>query len=153
MVAEDRTRILSSILSMFPRGHLVDLGAGHGVFSMLAHAEGWKVTAIDARADRWPADAPSDIVWRQQDVRNVDLEPYDLVLCLGLFYHLTFKDQLRLLKKATQPMVIDTHLDHGEHRHELSERVDIKGYAGRLYKEPGKVTITASFGNPRSFCA
>lgn len=46
-------------------------------------------------------------------------------------------------------MIIDTHLDHGQHEHELSDPVTQDGFDGRLYSEPGKTT--SSWGNPRSF--
>jgi SAM-dependent methyltransferase len=134
---------------MFPPGDVVDLGAGHGKFSRLAADAGWRVTAVDARSDRWPGD--DRIEWRQADVRDVDLAGYDLVLCLGLFYHLTVDDQLDLLRRVQVPVIIDTHLDHGVHQHELSEPVEQSGYQGRLYKEGGPHNLLASWGNAASF--
>ncbi len=47
-------------------------------------------------------------------------------------------------------MIIDTHLDHGEHAHRLSDCVTQgDGYEGRLYREPG--ALTSSWENKKSF--
>jgi hypothetical protein len=127
----------------------VDLGAGHGGHARLAAGLGWDVTAVDARTDRWPAEENDRVTWVQSDVRDFDLAGYDLILCLGLFYHLTLDDQLQLLSRAQAPMIIDTHLDHGEHRHAVSPRRSQDGYEGCFYTEPGKTT--SSWGNNESF--
>lgn len=144
-----RQQTFNRLLRLFEPGRLVDLGAGHGIFSRIAANEGWRVVAVDARTDRWPDD--DRISWVQDDVRNHNLRPYDLIACLGLFYHLTCVDQIDLIKRsAGRPIIIDTHLDHGEHTHVVSERmVNEFGYEGVLYKEPGKTT--SSWGNPESF--
>jgi SAM-dependent methyltransferase len=145
----DRITALRLLLRLFPVGAVVDLGTGHGKFARIAANAGWDVTAVDARAERWPADPR--VHWVRADVRDVDLEPYDLVLCLGIFYHLTVDDQLALLRRAhPRPIIIDTHLDHGEHEHDLSERVTLHGgFDGRYYREPG--AMTSSWKNERSF--
>jgi 2-polyprenyl-3-methyl-5-hydroxy-6-metoxy-1,4-benzoquinol methylase len=88
------------LLELFRTGRMVDLGTGHGKFAILAADRGWDVTAVDARVDRWPDD--SRIAWVQEDVRQHVLTPYDLVVCLGLFYHLTCEDQLGLLSRAAE---------------------------------------------------
>jgi hypothetical protein len=129
----------------------VDLATGHGKFARVAAESGWRVTAVDARTERWPEERPANTEWVQADIRDVDLEPFDLVLCLGLFYHLTLDDQLDLLDRVRVPIIIDTHIDHGVTKHEdkLSERVELGGYRGRLYQEPGR--LTSSWGNDQSF--
>lgn len=144
-----RPAIFINLLSLFPPGSLVDLGTGHGVFAVHAANLGWQVTAVDARTERWPAD--ERVSWVEQDVREHDVSRYDLICCLGLFYHLTFEDQVDLLRRAAgTPMIIDTHLDHGTHEHRLSDRVvEGDGYHGRYYQEPG--VATSSWGNRRSF--
>jgi hypothetical protein len=144
----DRLKRFEQLLGLFPPGHLVDLGTGHGLFAKKSADMGWRVTAVDARTERWPQD--SRITWVQQDVREHDLAPYDLILCLGVFYHLTCQDQLALLDRAAgRPMIIDTHVDHGRHAHPLSERVEQEGFEGRLYREPGR--STSSWINEQSF--
>jgi len=136
------------LLGLFQAGRCVDLGAGHGSFAREAASLGWEVAAVDARTERFPAD--ERVTWIQADVRTVDLMPYDLVLCLGLFYHLTLEDQLHLLHRAAgRPMILDTHLDHGSHTHPLSDVITFGEYQGRTYREPGH--LTSSWGNAESF--
>lgn len=146
------------ILSTFPTGRLADLGAGHGAFSILAADLGWQVTAVDARAERWPVD--DRITWVHKDVRKVDLSDQDVVACLGLFYHLTLADQLGLLAKcAGKPLIIDTHLacdgnERGKHLPNLSDEVEPDGYAGRYsgrYYSEDLSSPQASWGNDKSF--
>lgn len=144
-VKKARRRAFRQLLGLFEPGHLVDLGAGHGRFSLYAADMGWKVTAVDARTKRFPDDPRAQ--WVKADVRTVDLAPYDVIACLGLFYHLSLDDQLDLLGRAAgTPMIIDTHLDHGTHEHELSERREPRpAYVGRFYDEPR--ALTSAVGN------
>ena len=136
------------ILSLFSPGRCVDLGTGHGKFAVQAADLGWTVTAVDARVERWPED--SRVRWVQGDIREFALDEYDLILCLGLFYHLSLEDQLSFLARAAgRPVLLDTHLDHGSHVHRLSERVSIDGYEGRLYQEPN--ALTSGWNNQHSF--
>lgn len=132
-------------------GRLVDLGAGHGGFSRRAARAGWDVTAVDARDERFPQD--DTITWIRQDVREADLSGYDLILCLGLWYHLTVDDQLNLLKRMSgTPIILDTHLATDQPTHELSDPVEERGYSGRYYAEKGwQRRATASWNNTESF--
>lgn len=147
---ERRHEIFRQLLGLFPTGSIVDLGTGHGKFAISAADHGWKVTGVDARRSRWPDDAR--ITWVEEDVRKHDLAPYDVIACLGLFYHLNLKDQLHLLKAASgKPLIIDTSLDHGEPKSPLSDRVTVKGgYEGRYYVESSRAP-TASVRNKKSF--
>ena len=143
-----RFQLFDQLLGLFPPGALVDLGAGHGMFSLRAARVGWAVTAVDARPDRFPRD--SSVEWLTQDVRDVDMSRYDVIGCLGLLYHLTPQDQLSLLRRAAgKPIIIDTHVDNGKNTHPLSERVTVDGYEGSWYREPGE--LTSSWRNRRSF--
>ena len=143
-----RFEIFDQMLALFPGGRLIDLGAGHGMFAQRAAKAGWVVTAVDARPDRFPKD--SSVKWLTQDVRLVDLSPYDVIACLGLFYHLTPEDQVSLLRRAGgKPIIIDTHVDNGLSTHPLSERMVVHGYEGSWYREPGE--LTSSWGNRHSF--
>jgi hypothetical protein len=140
------------MLSMVEGSRLIDLGAGHGKFSLIAADKGWQVTALDARGDRYPGDAR--IEWRVGDVRDVDLTAFDVVACLGLFYHLTVEDQLALLDRCRgRPIILDTHVANGKPSpYPLSEPVKLLGYQGQLYKEPDQALhSTASWGNDDSF--
>ena len=143
-----RWRHFHALLGLFPAGRLVDLGAGHGLFSRAAADRGWQVTAVDARADRFPADPR--VTWVVQDVRETALDDVDLVLCLGLFYHLTLADQLGLLERAAgRPLMIDTHLDVGSGQ-QLSPRTTVDGYDGSFYGETPD-TPMSSWRNDKSF--
>jgi hypothetical protein len=143
-----RFQLFDRILSLFPVGRLVDLGAGHGKFSSRAAAMGWTVTAVDARPDRFPEDPK--VTWVTEDVRTVDLSGYDVIACLGLFYHLTPEDQLNLLERCSgTPLILDTHVDNGKSTHKLSARETVGSYTGSWYREAGQ--LTSSWGNRRSF--
>ena len=61
-----RMQLFDALIGRFPEGRLVDLGAGHGQFSLRAADAGWSVTAVDARETRFPPD--DRITWVRQDV-------------------------------------------------------------------------------------
>ena len=139
------------MLGLFPSGSLIDLGAGHGMFAVAAADAGWRVTALDARGDRFPEDGRVD--WQVGDVRHADLGGYDVVACLGLFYHLTVDDQLDLLKRSSGvPLILDTHVaNERPSPFTLSEPVTLRGFRGRLFHEKDLSRSTASWGNTESF--
>lgn len=143
-----RYEIFDAMLRLLPTGSLVDLGTGHGAFAQRAAGQGWEVTGVDARDDRIPDDAA--VTWVVGDVRQVDLAQFNVIACLGLFYHLTLDDQLELVARAGgRPLILDTHVDNGSSSHPLSSREIIGPYSGSWYREPGRTT--SSWGNPRSF--
>lgn len=147
-VRDRRHRVFARLLGMFPTGRCIDLGTGHGTFARRAANAGWEVTAVDVRTERWPDDPR--VRWVKADVRDVELHPYELVLCLGLLHHMTAKDQLALFDRAAgRPLIIDTHVDYGEHTQPLSDPVTCEGYRGRWYSEPP--TSNAAWGTEQSF--
>lgn len=138
-----RKQLFRECLVQFTPARMIDLGAGAGIFSRIAAASGWEVLAIDARRDRWVPNG--QIEFRQQDVRDTSVTGFDLAACLGLFYHLTAADQLRLLSQCAAvgvPIILDTH-------YALSASVTRYGYQGRDYAEGRRVT--SSWGNQTSF--
>lgn len=147
------------LLSRFRPGHLVDLGAGHGVFSKIAADLGWRVTAVDVRSARFPDD--DRITWVTQDVRTFDrYADVDLVVNLGLWYHLTLADQRRLAARvAPRPMILDTHvarpelISYSDTIHpRVTPLVRRSGFQGRYFSEEGlQGNNTASWGNDTSF--
>jgi SAM-dependent methyltransferase len=150
-----RNNWFQQMLGLFPPGRLIDLGSGHGTFARDAADAGWTVTAVDARGDRYPTDEPR-VNWQVGDVRTADLTGFDLILCLGLFYHLTVDDQIDLLARCSgRPIILDTHVANdrkGGHPYRLSEPVTVRGYTGRHYLEPDQATHShASWGNKLSF--
>ena len=139
------------LLGTFTPGTLIDLGAGHGTFAIEAADAGWQVTALDARGDRYPEDPR--VTWKVGDVREADVGSYDVIACLGLFYHLTVRDQLDLLDRCQgTPMILDTHVANDRPSpFQLSEPVMQEGYRGRLFRETDQSLSTASWGNEESF--
>lgn len=146
-----RFELFDGLLKMFTPGKALDLGAGHGMFSIRAADAGWQVTGVDARSERFPDD--DRVTWLQRDVREVDMGGFDLIFCFGLFYHLTLEDQLDLLARASgTPLIIDTHLATAKPTHQLSAPVTVDGYRGRFYSEKGwQRRPTASWANDQSF--
>jgi Methyltransferase domain len=149
---EGREVILRELLGLFPPGRLIDLACGNGMYSIAAKAMGWDVTGVDARTVRMPM--TPGVTWVQQDVREADVTGYDVILLMGLLYHLELKDQLNLLRRCSGTVtIIDTHHSNAPTHLE-------GGYAGQTYRElPAGHTAaladtpTAAWGNPTSFWA
>jgi hypothetical protein len=147
-IGQRRIEIFSQLLQLFRPGRLVDLGAGHGLFSIVAAKAGWEVVAVDARTER---NTPSEgVVWIESDVRSFSLDGFDLIACLGLFYHLTVADQVDLLRRCLRkPLIIDTHLANGRSTHRLGEPLAANAYVGRMFEEVDG--YASSWGNVSSF--
>jgi len=147
-----RLALFDQLLALVPAARCVDLGAGHGKFSMRASAAGWDVTAVDVRKERFVGDGRVKFV--EADVRSYDASGFDLVLCLGLFYHLTLADQIDLLcRVAGTPLMLDTHVATGlyDTRMAISEPVNVGGYEGVHYQEGEQSDPRSSWGNDSSF--
>ncbi|MGH9906558.1 MAG: class I SAM-dependent methyltransferase [Pyrinomonadaceae bacterium] len=141
----------------FKRGNtLVDLGAGHCFFSKKARDFGYSVTAVDARTVRRPQDLGT-INFVQSDIRTFQIEDADVVLNLGLFYHLTISDQVDILRKCNRvPFTILETQVHDPDRvgdacgtREFSGMVNEEGFEGIYFGEVDNPM--ASFGNAQSF--
>lgn len=147
----ERVPALKEMLDQYLPGRVVDLGSGTAFASLIAAEAGWSVTSVDTRTDRWPEPRPEGIEWQTGDVRTTSLESYDLVLCLGLFYHLTVEDQVDLLSRLECPMILDTHVGRrAGSQHPLTDSVRL-GYAGSDYPEPDDSNPLSSWGNETSF--
>jgi SAM-dependent methyltransferase len=147
-----RLALFDQLLALVPAGSCVDLGAGHGKFSMRASAAGWDVTAVDVRLERFEGDGHIKFV--EADVRSYDPTGFDLVLCLGLFYHLTLENQVDFLRRIDgTPLMLDTHVATGlyDSRMAISDPVNIGGYAGVHYQEGDQTDPRSSWGNDSSF--
>ena len=131
---------------------MIDLACGNGVFSIAAQDMGWNVTAVDARTVRMPM--TPGIEWVQQDVRETEVVGYDVVLLMGLLYHMELDDQLDLLRRCSGTVtILDTH-------HSTAPTHLEGGYAGHTFTElrPDHPTSLedaprAAWGNPTSFWA
>jgi hypothetical protein len=147
-----RLSLFDTLLALLPVGRCVDLGAGHGKFSQRAADAGWDVVAVDARTERFPPISGVEFV--HTDVRTFDLTGFDLVACLGLFYHLTLEDQIDLLDRcAGTPLLLDTHVASGRYENgdALSAEYELDGYRGVDYREGPATDALASWGNATSF--
>jgi SAM-dependent methyltransferase len=88
---------------------VIDLGCGHGKFSIMCRDLGYDVTGIDARNVRIPL-KEKNITWKIQDVSTLDVIESDTVLYFGLLYHLNYEQQIKLLKSIkTNLLIINTH--------------------------------------------
>jgi SAM-dependent methyltransferase len=148
-IGERREATFRRLLGLLPPGRLLDLGAGHGRFSLIGQELGWEVTAVDARMVRMPM-LPG-IRWIEADVRTFEVAGYDCIAVLGVLYHLGLADQMELLRRcAGTPTILDTH-------HARRAKVTVDGFEGRFYREPGRSAEelaripTASWGNAASF--
>jgi hypothetical protein len=149
---EGREAILRGLLVLFPPGRLLDLACGNGMYSIAAQQMGWDVTGVDARTVRMPM--TPGITWIEQDVRETDVSGYDVILLMGLLYHLELGDQLTLLRRCSSTVtILDTH-------HSTSPTHLEDGYAGHTFRElpadhPTELAEapTAAWGNQTSFWA
>jgi hypothetical protein len=137
-----RMRIFKGALLNLPQGRIVDLGAGHCIFSQMVHDAGRDVTAVDARETRVPGNIQFPFI--QSDVRDIDLDQWGIVLILGLLYHMTLSDQRKLLAKCKgKTLIVDTHTSP------TVESVE-DGYEGRYYNDYSGEP-TSAWGNAVSF--
>jgi SAM-dependent methyltransferase len=141
------------IIEKIPRpATLLDLGCGHGKYSIMARNLGFDVTAMDARPDRIPFHEEK-IKWIVKDVSDFDFSYYDVVLFLGLLYHLPFAVQMDILMKLQcRLLVIDTHYCLPE----WENLCFIGGFYGCNYHEADtigelKARSRAAFSNTDSF--
>ena len=107
----------------------VDLGAGHCKFTDIASVFFKEVHAVDSRDVRVPKSLPENVTFIKANAVEHDLSDYDVIICLGLLYHLTAKEQISIFKKAFQKeLIIDTHM--AIEPNDISE-----GFNGSFYQE------------------
>ena len=137
-----RLDIFRTILAPMTPGRLLDLAAGHGKFAMAAEELGWSVIAVDARRERFPQN--DNITWVQSDVRDYEIGDHDVIVLLGILYHLELADQLDLLSRCSGSMtIIDTHVAS-------RPEVTLGDYEGCYFNEDLRAP-TASWLNETSF--
>jgi SAM-dependent methyltransferase len=157
--------VLRTLVRRKPGATLVDLGAGTGQFARIASRLGYAVTAVDARA-RWTVDGEAagdkqppthdPIRWIRADLRSLhDLAMFDVVLAVGVLYHLPLADQLSLLRRtAGRPLVIDTELFDAasiprDRAWRFRQVISQEGYGGATCQETGHAWSSA--GDAESF--
>lgn len=162
-----RFRLFRQSLRMLETGRLIDLGAGHCMFAVDADRLGWQATALDVRRDR-VGSLPDGVLFLEGDVSSDvwDASDYDVVCCLGLYYHLDQEMQHSLLARVSgRPLVLDTHVATTDgsgwfqRSGRLSELVTLGSESGRWYAEaPGlsaddrkRTDLLASYENESSW--
>lgn len=169
----DRLRKILRMASDFARKpmaelRVLDLGCMEGLFAVEFALQGAEVTAVDAREGnlvklRFVKEALKldRLQAVQDDIRNLSPEKYglfDLVLCLGVFYHLDAPDVFHfaenLFKVCRHAVLFDTHLSLQQ---ESVRKFRGKVYGGRIYQETPqdktdvRTPLWAAFKNSESF--
>lgn len=143
---------------------VIDLGCGHGKFSLICRDLGYKVTGIDARETRVPFHEDG-IDWVISDVSTLNKIEADTVLYFGLLYHLNYEQQCNILSRIkSNILVINTHFAIIDNNGCIKNETNIKslsveeidGYSGVIYKESDNFESLAgrplaSFSNLTSF--
>lgn len=155
---EHRLRTFAALLDRHvqPRNRrLLDLGAGHCKFSLLAARRRYAVTAVDGRTERVPA-ALGPVQFVRADVRHFDPSGYGIIAILGLLYHLELEQQEQLLRRCADGaiVIVETQVHVPEmiapeatkSWHALVER---EGYCGVDF--PENSNPMAAIGNSTSF--
>jgi SAM-dependent methyltransferase len=128
----------------FPELRILDLGCGEGVYAIEAALRGAQVLALDARTERMGEGAAcakrhglSSVRFAQEDVRRVSRAThgeFDVILLLGLLYHLDAEDALDLLGSLRAMcaglLVVDTLVS-------LAPDATVRGYRGQRVREHG----------------
>ena len=136
---------------------VADLGAGPCTFARTAREFGAEVFAVDGRNERVPENIEKQgIHFFHEDVREFNLEAFDIVLIFGLLYHFEIDDQIGLLRRCQgKEVLVDTQVccpnlmvrfPPDEWQYPL---VQLKGYEGIVY--PEKDNPMASLMNRTSF--
>jgi SAM-dependent methyltransferase len=149
---------------------ILDLACGEGVYAIEAALRGAEVRALDARMERMNEGAKAaerlglkHLSFEQEDIRKVHVSSHgsvDVVLLLGILYHLNERDVFSVLENVYeicgQFVVIDTHIaSHGRARVHHDGRVYEGQHMGEhADDDPEKVRrsrLLASLDNPTSF--
>ncbi len=154
-------QILEEVLKHKDGETLVDLGAGHCLFSIKARDHGYDVTAVDARTERLPAqDVLGNIKFVHSNINDFDTSGYDVVANLGLFYHLSIDNQFAILEKCNRNpfTILETQVHNPNMIGKAANAANFSGltttgqysqYTGVHYVENNNPT--ASIGNTTSF--
>jgi predicted RNA methylase len=148
---------------------VLDLACLEAQFGIELALHGARVTAIEGRPTNiakceFVKDILSldNITFLQDDVRNLSVEKYghhDIVLCLGILYHMDTPDAMELIKSAfdvcTRAVIFETHVSPAP---DEVFTWNGKTYSGSYYPEHGssdweeqKDKVWSSIGNTRSF--
>lgn len=154
----------------FDQLRILDLACGEGVYSIESALRGAQVKALDGRTERMSEGTKvaqrlglKNLCFEQTDIRRVTISSHgsvDVVLFLGILYHLDQNDIVPVLKNiyemCQQFVVIDTHIAL---RGTVNFQHDGRSYAGQQVREhsdddPDAVRrsrLLSSLDNPLSF--
>ena len=141
---------------------VLDLGSHEGGYSIALAQQGAVVTAVESRAGhiakaRFAADAlglEGNLTVIQDDVRNVDVDRFgrfDVVLCLGILYHLQAHEAAALCRRVRAMCRFAVIRTSVALRAASRVRVDDHEYRGVVYGEQPGVHVGASIDNASSF--
>lgn len=153
-----------------PDLRILDLACHEGLYAVELAQHGAKVTGIEIREEHLKKAhfareilSLSNLELFQDDIRNLSQKKYgsfDVVLCLGIFYHLDAPDVFQFLEKIAEVCqhftIIDTHISLSPKK---SYVFNDKKYWGKTYREHSPLSslkkrtkaLKASLDNPRSF--
>lgn len=137
---------------------LIDVGCGPCIFAKMAHNAGYDVTALDGRTERVPEDIEFDFI--ESNLNDFDYAGYQVVVLLGVLYHLTLEDQVKFLDSIPDDSIFicDTqvHIPSFVQEHSWVDRhgalpslVNYMGYEGINFQESNNPM--ASIKNTTSF--
>jgi len=140
---------------------LHDAACGEGLYSIIAHGLGYKVTASDARDIRVPFDEfkTHNITFRKGIIEDIDFTE-DVILLSGILYHLDISQQLILLENIVKTnfkrIILNTHFYNDSCEigfPNLFHEVKRGCYTGAVYKEGARLSgrSMAAFHNYYSF--
>jgi SAM-dependent methyltransferase len=154
----------------FDKLDILDLACGEGVYAIEAALRGATVRALDARTERMNLGAKAaerlglrNLRFEQADVRKITAASHggaDVVLFLGILYHLDQHDVFPVLKNihemCRQSVIIDTHIAlHGtavmEHEGKKYEGWQAREHGDNDPEAVRKSRLQASLDNPMSF--
>jgi len=156
--------------SPFEQLRIFDFGCGEGVYAIEAALRGADVIGFDGRTERMQAGVDlarrlglTKLKFEKADVRDVTVRSHgsaDVVLFLGLLYHLDDRDIFPVLRNVHDMckhlVIIDTHIvldvDHqAEHDGKSYEGRKVREYQERDSEEVRRSRVGASLDNPLSF--
>ncbi|MBP7149801.1 MAG: class I SAM-dependent methyltransferase [Acidobacteria bacterium] len=149
---------------------VLDAGCGEGVYAIEIGLRRAHVVAFDARSERMSRGAEcaerhglSNVTFQLADIREVTAEThgsFDVVLLLGILYHLDVPDVFRVLENAHgmcgEILVVDTFVSAGggelvEHRGERYEGQRVREHGDDDPPEVRRARLLRSIDNTFSF--
>ena len=141
---------------------VLDLGSHEGGYGIALAHHGATVTLLESRPGhnakaRFAADAlglHERITVVEGDVRNLSVESFgrfDVVLCLGILYHLAAEDAAALCRQIQRMCRFTVIRTAYALRRATRVRIGDHEYHGFMYRENPGINVGASIDNPTSF--